>query len=65
MPTLCRRVEDGGLGFDYRLSMYIPDMWIKFMKEYQDENWNMGHIGFNLQNRRYNEKCIAYCESHD
>lgn len=26
MPTLCRTVEEGGLGFDYRLSMYIPDM---------------------------------------
>lgn len=26
MPTLCRRVDEGGIGFDYRLSMYIPDM---------------------------------------
>ena len=26
MPTLCRKVEEGGLGFDYRLSMYLPDM---------------------------------------
>lgn len=26
MPTLCRKVEEGGIGFDYRLSMYIPDM---------------------------------------
>lgn len=26
MPTLCRTVEDGGIGFDYRLSMYTPDM---------------------------------------
>lgn len=33
MPTLGRKVEDGGLGFDYRLSMYIPDMWIKNLKE--------------------------------
>jgi len=29
MPTLCRTVADGGLGFDYRLGMAIPDMWIK------------------------------------
>ena len=28
MPTLCRRVDEGGIGFDYRLSMYIPDMVI-------------------------------------
>jgi len=26
MPTLCRTVEEGGIGFDYRLNMYIPDM---------------------------------------
>ena len=26
MPTLCRKVSEGGIGFDYRLSMYIPDM---------------------------------------
>lgn len=26
MPTLCRRVEEGGIGFDYRLSMFMPDM---------------------------------------
>lgn len=33
MPTLCRRVDEGGIGFDYRLSMFIPDMWIKYLKE--------------------------------
>lgn len=65
MPALCRRVDEGGIGFDYRLSMYIPDMWIKYLKEFSDENWNMGNLAFNLQNRRYKEKCVAYCESHD
>ena len=28
-PTLCRTIRDGGLGFDYRLGMNLPDMWIK------------------------------------
>ena len=65
MPTLCRRVDEGGIGFDYRLSMFIPDMWIKHLKEFKDEDWNMGNIAFNLTNRRYKEKCVAYCESHD
>lgn len=65
MPTLCRLVEDGGIGFDYRLSMYTPDMWIKFIKEMKDEDWGMGHIAFNLTNRRFKEKCVAYSESHD
>jgi 1,4-alpha-glucan branching enzyme len=65
MPTLCRRVEEGGIGFDYRLSMYIPDMWIKIIKEQKDEEWSMGHITHSLTNRRWKEKCVAYVESHD
>lgn len=65
MPTLCRSIEDGGIGFDYRLSMFIPDMWIKNLKELSDENWNMGHLTHSLTNRRWREKCVAYAESHD
>jgi len=29
MPALCRPVSEGGQGFDYRLAMAIPDMWVK------------------------------------
>lgn len=29
MPALCRPVDEGGAGFDYRLAMAIPDQWIK------------------------------------
>lgn len=29
MPALCRGVKEGGLGFDYRLAMAIPDKWIQ------------------------------------
>ena len=29
MPALCRPIEEGGQGFDYRLAMGIPDKWIK------------------------------------
>jgi 1,4-alpha-glucan branching enzyme len=64
MPTLCRTLEDGGMGFDYRLSMFMPDMWIKLMKT-NDENWNMGHITHSLTNRRWKEKVVGYAESHD
>lgn len=64
MPTLCRSLVDGGLGFDYRLSMYMPDMWIKLMKT-EDEYWNMGNITHSLTNRRWREKVIGYAESHD
>jgi 1,4-alpha-glucan branching enzyme len=29
MPALCLSLSLGGIGFDYRLAMAIPDMWIK------------------------------------
>ncbi|XP_034723555.1 1,4-alpha-glucan-branching enzyme [Etheostoma cragini] len=65
MPALCRGVEEGGIGFDYRLAMAIPDKWIQILKELKDEDWDMGNIVHTLTNRRYGEKCIAYAESHD
>ncbi|KAJ1927411.1 alpha-1,4-glucan branching enzyme [Tieghemiomyces parasiticus] len=65
MPALCRPVLEGGVGFDYRLGMATPDMWIKLLKEVRDDDWKMGDITHNLVNRRYQEKTIAYAESHD
>lgn len=35
-PCLCRTFVDGGIGFDFRLCMAIPDMWIKLLKEVKD-----------------------------
>ncbi|CCE62063.1 hypothetical protein TPHA_0B03910 [Tetrapisispora phaffii CBS 4417] len=64
-PTLCLPRDIGGVGFDYRLAMALPDMWIKLLKEKKDEDWDMGHIAFTLTNRRHGEKVVAYCESHD
>ncbi|KAJ1918438.1 alpha-1,4-glucan branching enzyme [Mycoemilia scoparia] len=65
MPSLCCPAEDGGVGFDYRLSMAIPDMWIKLLKEKSDDDWDLSHISFQLTNRRWQERTITYCESHD
>ncbi|KAM3875476.1 LOW QUALITY PROTEIN: 1,4-alpha-glucan-branching enzyme-like [Diretmus argenteus] len=65
MPALCRGVTEGGLGFDYRLNMAVPDKWIQILKELKDEDWNIGDIVHTLINRRYGENCIAYAESHD
>jgi 1,4-alpha-glucan branching enzyme len=65
MPTLCRPVAEGGAGFDYRLAMALPDIWIKILKETQDEDWDLGQIVHTLENRRYKEPNIAYVESHD
>ncbi len=65
LPGLARPQQEGGLGFDYRLGMGIPDFWIKILKEQADENWNMHDLWSMLTNRRYDEGTIAYAESHD
>lgn len=65
MPGLCLPVEDGGIGFDYRLAMGIPDLWIRILKERRDEDWDLWNIWYELTGRRPKEPVIAYVESHD
>lgn len=65
MPGLCVPMENGGLGFDYRLAMAVPDLYIKLLKEKEDHEWNMGNLAHTLTNRRHGERTIAYAESHD
>ena len=65
MPGLASSFEDGGMGFDYRLAMGIPDYWIRIIKEKRDEDWHPTSIYRELTNRRYDEKTVSYCESHD
>ena len=65
LPGLALPIAWGGVGFDYRLAMGQPDMWIKLLKEVSDENWDLFHIYYELTSRRPKEKVIGYCESHD
>lgn len=65
MPGLCRNLQDGGIGFDFRLGMGIPDFWIKTLKHKPDEHWDMFEMWHELTNRPKKEKTIAYAESHD
>ena len=65
MPGMCLPIADGGIGFDYRLSMGVPDLWIKFLKELPDEQWDMHRLWYELTARRPKEKNIGYSESHD
>lgn len=65
MPGLAVPINAGGIGFDYRFAMGIPDYWIRLIKEYSDETWPMGHLWYELTNRRPDEKTISYAESHD
>ena len=65
MPGLALPFRDGGIGFDYRMAMGIPDYWIKTLKEKKDEDWHPTSIFWELTNRRADEKTISYVESHD
>jgi len=65
MPGLAAETGDMGCGFDYRLSMGVPDFWIKHVKEIADEYWDMENIMHELSQHRPEEKVISYCESHD
>ena len=65
MPGMCLPIKDGGLGFDYRLSMGLPDFFIKTIKEKQDGHWDIGRLYWELIARRPGEKVIGYAESHD
>ena len=62
MPGMCEPVQDGGIGFNYRLGMGLPDMWIKLSKK-KDEDWNLGDMWKELTFR--NAGTVAYVESHD
>lgn len=65
MPGLAIPFKDGGIGFDYRMAMGIPDYWIKLLKEKRDEDWHPTSIFWELTNRRADEKTVSYVESHD
>ena len=65
MPGTCLPISYGGIGFDYRLSMGVPDLWIKMIKENRDEDWDMWKLWYALTTRRPKEKNIGYSESHD
>ncbi len=64
-PGLAAPQDKGGYGFDYRLSMGVPDLWIKILKEQRDEDWNLGQLLHELTTKRPEERVISYSESHD
>ena len=65
LPGLATPIAEKGIGFDYKLSMGIPDYWIKLLKEVPDEQWHVGDIYYELTNKRAEERTISYAESHD
>ena len=65
MPGMCLPIDWGGVGFDYRLSMGVPDFWIRTIKTKRDEDWDLHQMWHELTTRRPREKNIGYAESHD
>lgn len=65
MPGMALPISEGGIGFDYRLSMGVPDYWIKQFKEKSDEDLDLMQLWWELTTRRPGEKNIGYVESHD
>lgn len=65
MVGMARPVAEGGIGFDYRLAMGVPDYWIKLLKHQRDEGWQLAQVFSTMLNRRHGEKHIGYAESHD
>jgi 1,4-alpha-glucan branching enzyme len=63
-PGVARAVADGGLGFDARLAMGLPDLWAR-LGGAPDDEWAPQTIVAALCNRRRDEACVAYVESHD
>jgi 1,4-alpha-glucan branching enzyme len=64
MAGLAAAPEEGGMGFDYRLSMGVPDTWFKFT-DIRDDDWNLNWLWHELTNHRADERVISYVESHD
>ena len=76
MPGLCRPVSAGGVGFDARLGMGLPDLWARLLGSIDDRNggggagtpdeeWDPAAIVAALCNRGRGEPTVAYAESHD
>lgn len=61
MPGLTCPPSEGGLGFDYRFAMGIPDFWEKAIEAPKD----MGGTWYEMTNHRPYDRTISYVECHD
>lgn len=65
MPSLAYPLDQGGIGFDFRMSMGVADQWVKYIKKVKDEDWHVGDLFYELTNKRSDEHTISYAECHD
>lgn len=65
MPGVGTPIDGLGIGFDYRMSMGVPECWFKLVKTCPDEQWPMGVLWHEMTNHRADERIVSYVESHD
>ena len=65
LPGLGAPRREGGVDFDYRLAMGVPDCVFKLVREVRDEDWSLGWLWQEITNRRADERTVSYVESHD
>ncbi|XP_037467527.1 1,4-alpha-glucan-branching enzyme, chloroplastic/amyloplastic-like [Triticum dicoccoides] len=58
MPVLCRPVDEGGVGFDYRQAMAIPERWVDYLKNKDAHELSMSGISQTLNNRNKDQDAI-------
>ena len=63
MIGIARPIEEGGMGFDFRLGMGGADLWVHTLES--NQKWDCKAIVYGLNNRPLNEKTIGYTECHD
>lgn len=63
-PGMSCPPEEGGLGFDCRFAMGIPDYWDKFIRN-EGPGTSMGMLWSEITNRRWYDRTVSYTECHD
>lgn len=64
-PGLAGHASIGGVGFDYRLQMGLPDFFESVATDVMFEGIRPSSMWNALVSRRFDEKHIGYVESHD
>ncbi|KAL4580076.1 hypothetical protein LXL04_016253 [Taraxacum kok-saghyz] len=65
-PGLCEPTSQGGLGFDYFVNPRASEMWLWFLENVQDSNWNMTKIVDTLVKvGGSSDKMLLYAENHN
>ena len=63
MPGMCLPISQGGIGFDFRLAMAIPDKWIKVSHKLLKlcPVWLIFRLHENWETKSENLFCFGRC----